>query len=385
LGKPDPVVEALRNLEKDVMGRLDAVSYAISQAQATAKLGTITTILNKAEEPLKDFVDFWNRIYPQGSVNGTLNPVTAKKFKEFAGGNIGNYRDQWNILVQCLAGQNVDCVLGQKTVLEILLTDGENYDRPLRLTQAIQYYFLLLQKSSVAICAYSRLFLDDDDSCKLLPGLKDGLTSVTTSMQRAIMKMKTGFSGSFGSGKLPLVISSFVDQHADKGVDGVDPILNGVRQQLDTYYFADGLASSFGFGDAYGITVSHGSGNWKSAAWASGGRFGYKGYDIHYMFTRGSGSAYSSSDCRNHEGSLTFDKNTEYMADCLHSMHGAQDWVFRTGRRRFNVFAGFRSRGGCYQQYGDVDVRLIVPGSCTGANGLVSRTFNSSSDDFVLV
>ena len=133
-------------------------------------------------------MDEWNRIYPQGSVNGTLDPETAHKFKAFADGNIAKYRDQWNVLVQCLAGQNVDCVLGQQTVLEILLMEGENYDRPLRLTQATQYYFLLLQKSSVAICAYSRLFLDDD-SCKFMPGLKDGLTSVTTSMQRAIMKM----------------------------------------------------------------------------------------------------------------------------------------------------------------------------------------------------
>ena len=56
LGKPDPVIQQLRTLEKDIMGRLSAVSDSIEKAKSQAQLGAIAVTLNNAESPLLNIV-----------------------------------------------------------------------------------------------------------------------------------------------------------------------------------------------------------------------------------------------------------------------------------------------------------------------------------------
>eukprot|EP00450_Noctiluca_scintillans_P001517 CAMPEP_0194481696 /NCGR_PEP_ID=MMETSP0253-20130528/3995_1 /TAXON_ID=2966 /ORGANISM="Noctiluca scintillans" /LENGTH=925 /DNA_ID=CAMNT_0039321197 /DNA_START=54 /DNA_END=2831 /DNA_ORIENTATION=- len=373
LGQPDPVVVALRNLEKDVMSKLSAVEGQIATAQAVANLGSILVILNQAEQPLKDIVGYWNTLYPVASTDGTLNSDAVSQFTKDVG-SISKYRDQWNILEQCLSGTNVDCVLGGKTALEILLQDGTTYDRPIKLTNAIKYYWLLLQKSSIAICAYSRLALGDE-TCKLMPSLSDKLTSVSKAMQSTVANMKSAFSNSMVEGSMPPVIKFWVDQHANQKEDGISAILPQLGVEFDQYYFADGLGDAFGYGKSWGVALHGGSGNWKSSAWVSGYWNGYNGYDVNYMFNNDVRYSYATTDCRS--------GSEEDMANCLYNMHGADDWVFRVGRRRFSVYWGWQtSSDGCGTQYNSGDARMIAPGSCSSsANGAVTGSLNSTEID----
>ena len=99
---------------------------------------------------------YWNILYPQGNTDGKPNPQAVKVFKDSIGSNIAKYRDSWRTLVRCLSGQAVDCIFSGQNALQILLRDGQPYMRPNVLMATVQYYFLLLQKSSVAICAYTQ-------------------------------------------------------------------------------------------------------------------------------------------------------------------------------------------------------------------------------------
>jgi enamine deaminase RidA (YjgF/YER057c/UK114 family) len=377
LGQPDPVVEALRNLEKDVMSKLTAVEGQIATAQSVASLGSIRTILNNAEQPLKDIVSYWNTLYPYGSTDGALNSTAVAKFTKDVG-SISKYRDTWNTLEQCLAGTNVDCVLGGKTALEILLQDGTTYDRPIMLTNAIKYYWLLLQKSSVAICAYSQLALGDD-TCKLMPSLSDKLTGVSKAMQNTMANMKSAFMNSWSTAGMPPVIKFWVDQHANQELDGINAILPQLETEFDQYYFADGLGDSFGFGNSWGVALHGGTGNWAADAWVTGYWNNYNGYYVSYMFNNDVRYSYASTDCRS--------GSEDDMATCLYNMHGADDWVFRTGRRRFSVYWGFQGSGSsCGTEYNSGDARMIVPGSCpSSANGAITGAVNSTEIDSVTI
>ena len=42
------------------------------------------------------------------------------------------------------------------STIQVLMMSGQTYMRPRVLTQAMQYYFLLMQKSLVAICGYAK-------------------------------------------------------------------------------------------------------------------------------------------------------------------------------------------------------------------------------------
>eukprot|EP00932_Pfiesteria_piscicida_P008614 SRR837773.19101.p2 GENE.SRR837773.19101~~SRR837773.19101.p2 ORF type:complete len:352 (-),score=170.99 SRR837773.19101:683-1669(-) len=181
LGKPDPVIEALRALEKDVMGRLSAVSDTVARARQVAAKGSLALVLDSATQPLVDIVGFWNALYPNGSKGGKLNQAAVNTFKQVVMNDMSKYRDSWNTLAQCLAGTNTDCIFDNQNALQVLMYDGQTFQRPVILTQIVQYYFILLQKSSVAICAAAHLFLQDD-KCTFMIDMSTHLQAVGKAM-----------------------------------------------------------------------------------------------------------------------------------------------------------------------------------------------------------
>jgi len=361
MNQPDPVIQALREFEHDIMGKLTAVSDNVQKAKSQAALGAVDITLNNAEVPLLDIIGYWNALYPQGSKNGQVNQDAVNLFKISIGGNIAKYRDAWTTLTECLSGKNQDCILQGRSALEIILYNGQTYPRPLVLTKSLQYYFILAQKSAVAICAYSQLVLGDK-SCAFMPKLKDNMQAMAQGMKTVTSSMRDAeFRSQMGSGKAPGVIKYFIDQHANGGADGAAAARTQIQNELQTYYFADGLFKYF---DAlqYSIIIQHskssGSGNWKSSWSASGWMQDYNGYDTIYSFNSLPSFGYKDSDCRSGE-------DAQAQKDCLQKMHGAPTWVARVGRRRFKAFYSF----GCAGCYGvkypssGVDARVVTPGS----------------------
>ena len=365
LGKPDPVMEQLRKMEGDIMGRLSAVSDSVRQAKATAALGSISNVLNNAEVPLLDIVQYWNELYPNANnKDGTLNKKAANAFKQAVQGNIAKYRDSWTILSKCLTGTNVDCVFSGHTALQILLMDGQTYMRPLVLTQSIQYYFLLMQKSAVAICAYAQLFLNDH-TCAFMKGYDTELTAAGKAMSSAVRSMRTRFMDEMGGDKLPPLVSYWVDRYANKKYDGAKAIRDAVHQEWDASHFANGLDSFFGV-SSYSVAIyGDVTGGDKHWMWASGYKYRYNGYNIMYTFERGSQYSYSEHECR------SGDAHT--MASCLHNLHGAAVWVLHA-----NTFYAAHISGAYYYGYeeGDIkDCRIVTPGK-TSSDGLSHSTAN---------
>jgi len=356
LGQPDPVIQALRSLEKDIMGKLSAVSDTVQQAKSTAQLGGISNILNNAEVPLLDIVDAWNNLYPNGAKDGKVNQEAAQEFKNAIGGNIEKYRDSWNLLVDCLAASNVDCVLQGRSALEILLSDGQIYVRPRMLTFSLKYYFILIQKSSVAICAYAQLFLDDKE-CNFMPNLQSGFSSVANKMKAVTTSMKDDFWASVGADKLPPVAQYFTDMHANQDFDGAKAIATGVENELNYWYFGDGLDQYMGVtSSAVVVTNAEDTGgNWQASSYATGWLNKYQGYDIKYMLSNGSPYTYYDLDCR--------DGSVQDMATCLNNQHNGMDWVWQAGRRRYNTFSFVSHSGFYYHKFSDEDLRMVGPGT----------------------
>lgn len=351
LGQPDPVIEALRAMEKDVMGRLSAVSDSVAQARQVAAKGSLALVLDQATQPLVDIVDSWNALYPNGAKDGKLNPDAVTVFKQEVFNDMSKYRDSWNTLAQCLSGSNTDCIFDNQNALQVLTMDGQIFQRPLILTQIIQYYFILLQKSSVAICAAAHLFLGDT-TCSFMTGMSETLQSVAKAMSSAVNNVKAKWWGDMGEDKLIPMMQYYVDQRANQGYNGALAIRDAIRDELDNTHFANGLGQSLGV-SSWSIAVYQDvSGGDKHWMWASGEKFRYNGYNIMYNFANGGGFAYSDNDCRSGDAHA--------MASCLNAMHGAAPWVLHD-----NCFwaASWNSAYGHSYTTSGADVRIVVPGS----------------------
>jgi len=61
------------------------------------------------------------------------------------------------------------------------------------------------------------------------------------------------------------------------------------------------------------------------------------------------------------------------MAKCLNSAHGASDYVFQAGRRRYSIFMAAQGAGYDWTKYSDSDLRMVIPG--TKASQTNSQTF----------
>ena len=89
------VIAQLRAMEKDIMGRLTAVSDSVEKAKSQAALGSIAVTLNNAETPLLNIVRYWNNLYPEGNTSkGKLNSKAAQTFKDSIGNNIAKVSER---------------------------------------------------------------------------------------------------------------------------------------------------------------------------------------------------------------------------------------------------------------------------------------------------
>jgi len=179
----------------------------------------------------------------------------------------------------------------------------------------VKYYYILLQKSAVAICGYGRV-VDGDDrkNCPLLPNLKDDLQAISKSMQKSVTSMKSAWDSQMGDQKVLSLIQVTTDQYANKGYDGSKAIRDAVQTELDAYYFADGLDHFFGAQQsAIIIFKQEVNAAWQSTGWMKH----YQGYDIVYAFSNSSdaGVAVSNSDC--------YSGNAEAQRNCLTGTKGA--------------------------------------------------------------
>jgi len=360
--QPDPVVEKLRDMDKDVMGRLSAVTDRVLAAIPQAiSYHSLKTVLDTSQVPLTNIVRYWNNLYPNTGTNSTQNSTAIQNFGKQIDGDISHYCDQWSILARCLSGHNMDCVFSGKTPLEILLNgQDEPYMHPQLLIDSIQYYFLLLQKSSVAICAYSMLFLDDTE-CKLMPTLKDDMSAVVSAMSTTVTSMKQQFWGSMGANMLPPVIQYWVDQHANQGQQGANAIRDMVKSELETYYLNNSLDSFFGV-DSYAVTIySSVLGPDHHYLSSTGYKFRYNGYNIMYSFQPSQpGDIYSDTECR--------DGDAQAMWGCLKTKGAPYSsvWVLRSP----GAFWAGTYRGAYVREYYDTgggDVRIVTPGSYASA------------------
>ena len=124
------------------MSRLSAVSETVQHAREQLSLDAAKLIFSRVQLPLTSLISAWNTLYPQGDKAAAVS--TFKAAVEPISGAI----DAWNLLKECITQENIDCQLDDQSVLDIFLRDGQTFPRPLQLTNVIQYYYVLLQKSA---------------------------------------------------------------------------------------------------------------------------------------------------------------------------------------------------------------------------------------------
>merc|ERR1740138_1944760 len=215
-----------------------------------------------------------------------------------------------------------------------------------------------MQKSIVAICAYSRLFLDDD-KCDFMPNREDGLKNVARAMQKTVTSMRSQFWGELGTDKLPSLLTFWVDKHANQNFDGAKAIRDAVVYEYDQLYFANGLRKFFGVSSYSFVIYQDVSGSDEHYMWATGMKFRYSGYNIMYAFENGVPGTYKNGDC--------YFGDAHSMATCLRNMHDddASVWVLHD-RKSFWAAAW----NGAYEQDSGVYVRIVTPGAGLGSSML---------------
>merc|ERR1712224_809991 len=140
-------------------------------------------------------------------------------------------------MVDCLSGDNLDCILDGKTALQILGYDGKNWYRPVSFTSAVQYYMQLLTQSAFAICSYDMLANGDTGECKLLPNWDESLNKLSEHVSEIMAQVKDEFWNSLGDeDNLPPWIEETLLVHKDAGQDGTNAIRDDVSTEIQTFF-----------------------------------------------------------------------------------------------------------------------------------------------------
>jgi hypothetical protein len=385
-----PVCDALKDLEKDMVARIQQAKNTVDEIRSRMEKGILADILDNQGVPLQRLNDLYSEMveasgqygeYELGPSDGPSvepdldNNPAQQQFVESVG-TVSAYIESWHTMVDCLSGENIDCVLDGKTALQILAYDGKNWYRPVSLTAAVQYYMQLLSQSAFAICSYDMLANGNTEECKLLPDWDQALGKLSEHVSEVMAEVKDDFWNSMGNeDQLPQWIDESVINHRDAGQDGANAIVDEVSNEIQNFISGADIDETFamnmlGF-DKWALAVYQDVGGFDHHCMVSSGfRFRYDGFNVMYDFASGEAEGYNSGDCQ--------DSDARTQCECLQNMHDANVWCLNGG-----WYATFNSGGSFYQEY-DGGARLVTPGFDNGGGGLRGKPSKHSSN-FTLV
>lgn len=364
----DPVTEALKALEKDVLNRIQVAKNTVDQIRNTVKFKVIAQILDREEDKLKNLNDMYDALVQSHDDGAKAEFVSSVDV-------VSKYIDSWQLVVDCLAGDNVDCILQGQTALQILAQHGKNWYCPVSLAESVQYYMQLLQQTAFAICTYD-LLRNGNQECKLLPDWNTSLIHLGSKVSNVMEEVRSDFWNSMDADRVPEYIDFYIQKFCVNpgGYDGAIAIRDAVAQEVEDIFQGDDPSFSMNMlgWDSWTLSVYEDvSGSNHHYMWASGFKYRYNGFNIMYDFSSGTPYGYSASDCQ--------DSDSQTQCTCLHNMHDAAVWCLNA-----NAFWAAHYDGSFFQQY-DGGARSVTPGYDDGSNGAKAKRSMSANPTMLLV
>jgi len=314
----DAVTDALKTLEKDVMGRIQVAKDTVDQIRNTVKFKIISEIIGSDENTLVTLNGYYNTMVQSHNLGAQADFLTNVE-------PISTYIDSWKAMVYCLAGVNFDCIFQGQTALQILAQHGVNWYRPASLASSVQYYVQLLQQTALAICTYD-LLKNNDKDCKLLDGWDKSLTHLGKKISEVMAEVKSDFWNSMGQDMLPTFMDHSVDQHHDGGHQGAVAVRDAVASEIRDFFQDKGDASfsmaMLGW-DKWTISVYEDiDGSDNHYMFSIGHKFRHVGYNIMYHFSSGTSYDYLAKDIQ----ASCASKSAQKQCTCMHKMHNSAVW-----------------------------------------------------------